>query len=135
MRVQRHAGLAGAAGAVGMAVSLLLAGPGPAHETGQAAESATEAGAEVRLSVSIDTAAAAPPLVTVPRGAHVRLTVIGGGGAELHLHGYDVEAGGDPAVLEFDATHEGRFPVETHVEDELLGRQGKPVLFVEVRAP
>ena len=121
-------------------VAALLMAPGQgalAHDTSAGGKAALESGAEVTLTVAAETGAAVPPVATVPLGARVRLIVTGAGEAELHLHGYDVIAGGGEgrAVLVFDAVHEGRFPVEAHVEDDLLGPHGKPVLFVEVRAP
>jgi hypothetical protein len=68
----------------------------------------------------------------------VRLSLNGAGAGELHLHGYDIEVqaeAGEPAFFVFDAAHTGRFPVEMHVEDALLGRRAKAVLYIEVRAP
>jgi hypothetical protein len=40
-----------------------------------------------------------------------------------------------PALFVFDATHTGRFALEVHVEDELLGKTEKAVLYIEVREP
>lgn len=121
-----------------VAALVLVPGPGVLAQGTDAEGQAAEPGAEVRLSVRIDPEAAVPPVVRVPLGAHVRLALLGAGAGELHLHGYDVEAAGGgaaPAVLVFEASHEGRFPVEAHVEDDLMGRRSRAVLFVEVRAP
>lgn len=108
-----------------------------AHDPGAGGHGARPAGPLLAVAVRVDPSEPVPPVVTVPLGAHVRLSVTGTGDRELHLHGYDVEAqgGAGPAVLAFHAAHEGRFPLESHVEDDLLGRRGKPVLFVEVRGP
>ncbi len=119
-------------------VLVVLAGGGAfAHDPETSREPDATEGSELTVSVQIDPTDAAPPVVTVPLGAHVRLNMAGAGAAELHLHGYDVEAsGGDRRkVLVFHAAHEGRFPVAAHIEDALLGQRDRPVLFVEVRAP
>lgn len=123
-----------------LVLALLLA-PGQgalAHGAGTGEQAAESSETQVALTVRLDPEAAVPPVVRVPPGAHVHLTVVGAEAGELHLHGYDVEAAGGgaaPAVLVFEATHEGRFPVEAHVEDDLMGRRSRAVLFVEVRAP
>jgi hypothetical protein len=61
------------------------------------------------------------------------LTVQGVAARELHLHGYDVVFSGEPARAIFDATHTGRFALKMHVEDELLGKRERAVLYIEVR--
>lgn len=118
-------------------VAILAVDGAWAHGPDATDQPSVASGAPLSLTVQIDPADAVPPVVTVPLGAHVRLNVTGAGAAELHLHGYDVEASGrdGPAVLVFHAAHEGRFPVAAHVEGGLLGRRDKPMLFVEVRAP
>lgn len=129
-----------------LVAAVLVLAPGQAvlaHEAGAGTatggqEAAGPSGAQVSVTVRLDPDAAGPAVVRVPLGAQVHLTVVGAGQEELHLHAYDIEAegGGDaPAVLVFDAAHEGRFPVEAHIEDDVLGRRDKAVLYVEVRAP
>ena len=86
--------------------------------------------------MTIDPDATAAQVVRVIRGAFVHLTVLGGGASEMHLHGYDIEVtaeAGQPALFVFDATATGRFPLEMHVEDDLLGKGEKAVLYIEVR--
>jgi len=93
--------------------------------------------APIRLEYTVDAAAAEPPVARVALGATVMLTVHGAGDHMLHLHGYDIEAGGDshlPATFLFEASHAGRFPVVMHVSDDLLGRSERAVLYIEVRA-
>ncbi len=126
----RHAALA-------VALAMLPPGTAVAHDLDAVSLATVAAGEEFALDVRVDLAEAVPRVVTVPLGAHVRMSVGGAGELKLHLHGYDVEAVGvdGPAVIEFYATHEGRFPLEAHIEDDLLGRRAKPVLFVEVHAP
>lgn len=123
-----------------IAAVTLMAGHGTsAHDTGHGAAVAAAAakGEPTEIAVALDSGAA-PQVVSVALGARVRLTVTGAEGRALHLHGYDIEASapaGAPVVLEFDASHEGRFAVEMHVTDDLLGAREKPVLWIEVRAP
>jgi hypothetical protein len=50
---------------------------------------------------------------------------------EIHLHGYDIErevAPGGPATLSFEADLTGRFEIEDHESEEVLG-----VLIVQPR--
>jgi len=129
--------------AVLLAASFVLPVPpwALAHGTGgHAAAPATAAApageADTELAVTIDPGAAAAQVVRVRRGAHVHLTISGAGAHALHLHGYDIAVRGPedgPVAIVFDADHAGRFPVEMHVEDDLLGPREKPVLFIEVR--
>jgi hypothetical protein len=91
-----------------------------------------------QLTVTIDPEATVAPVVQITRGAHVHLSILGAGENALHLHGYDIEvkAGADqPASVIFDAVHTGRFPLEMHLADDLLGRREKAVLYVEIRDP
>lgn len=110
-----------------------------AHGTGDGAgvEAAAPVGTVIVIEVAI-VPDAPPPVARVALGARVRLVVTGAGGRELHLHGYDIEASappGAPVTFAFDAVHEGRFGLEMHVADDLLGAREKPVLWIEVRAP
>lgn len=124
------------------AVLVLPGAPGAlAHGTEQhgaraSVETAPARAADAELSVVIDPGAATAPVVRVRHGDHVHLTVTGAGASELHLHGYDIAvrgSPGSPVTIVFDASHMGRFPVEMHVEDDLLGPREKAVLFIEVR--
>lgn len=63
---------------------------------------------------------ASPATVRVTQGEGVRLHLHSDAAAELHLHGYDIEAAiapDDPVTLQFVAAVGGRFPLERHVED------------------
>jgi hypothetical protein len=74
--------------------------------------------------------------IVVTQGAAIRLVLHAPAGAELHLHGYDLTgtAGPDaPVIMTFDAHHLGRFPIEAHGIDDLLGRAEKVLAYVEVR--
>ena len=106
------------------------------HDAGTTAEGkASSQDADTNIVVTVDPDAPAQ-VVRVIRGAYVHLTVHGTGANELHLHGYDIKVKGEadqPALFVFDATHTGRFALEMHVEDDLLGSTEKAVLYIEVR--
>jgi hypothetical protein len=107
------------------------------HSAGTTAEGTVSTqGADTKIVVTVDPDAPVAQVVRITRGAHVHLTVLGVGASEMHLHGYDIEVKGEadqPALFVFDATHTGRFHLEMHVEDDLLGNTEKAVLYIEVR--
>jgi hypothetical protein len=123
-------------------VLALMPGQGAfAHGTEQKSAGTTAEGtvssqdADTNIVVTVDADAPAQ-VVRIIRGARVHLTVLGAGANEMHLHGYDIEVQGEadqPALFVFDATHTGRFPLQMHVEDDLLGSTEKAVLYIEVR--
>ena len=127
---------------LGAAMVLMPAQGVFAHGTKQhGAETATGGvasieGADTNIVVTIDPGSPVAEVVRVTRGAFVHMTVFGAGASEMHLHGYDIEVTGEPgqpALFVFDASHTGRFPLEVHVEDDLLGSSEKAVLYIEVR--
>jgi hypothetical protein len=98
--------------------------------------SAASRDADTNIDVTVDPDAPAAQVVRVRRGAHVHLTVRGAGSNAMHLHGYGIEVQGEadqPALFIFEAAHTGRFALEVHVEDDLLGKVEKAVLYIEVR--
>jgi hypothetical protein len=72
-------------------------------------------------------------VVGVKPGTQVNLSVHGVEAKELHLHGYDIEFKGEPALGSFIAAHTGRFALEMHIVDDLLGKRARAVLYIEVR--
>jgi hypothetical protein len=72
-------------------------------------------------------------VVVIKRGTQVNLSVSGVEAEELHLHGYDIEFKGEPALGSFIAAHTGRFALEMHIVDDLLGKRARAVLYIEVR--
>lgn len=69
-------------------------------------------------------------------GATVRLVLHADQDTKLHLHGYDLMATarpGSPAVFTFEANHAGRFAIETHGVEDLLGRTERALAYIEVR--
>lgn len=74
--------------------------------------------------------------IVVSQGTSVRLVLHAPAGVELHLHGYDLSgtAGeGAPVVMSFRADHTGRFPIEAHGQQDLLGRTASALAYLEVR--
>ena len=84
---------------------------------------------EFDLRISGDTME--PSDITVTEGDRVELRLTSDTPLELHLHGYDLErevAPGEPATLSFEADLTGRFEMEDHESEEVLG-----VLIVQPR--
>ena len=79
---------------------------------------------EIRVSVADGKVTPKPRRVEVDQDSQVRLLVTSDVDDELHIHGYEVEAeleAGRPTTVEFPATQQGLFEVETHeTELELL---------------
>ncbi|MBW4936203.1 hypothetical protein [Marinobacter sp. F4206] len=74
--------------------------------------------------------------IVVRQGATVRLVLHAPVGVELHLHGYDLSGvvdGEAPVVMSFRANHTGRFPIEAHGMQDLLGRTDSALAYLEVR--
>lgn len=74
--------------------------------------------------------------IRISRGAAVRLVLHDPAGTELHLHGYDLSgtaSDGAPVVMRFKADHTGRFPIEAHGIEDLLGRADRALAYIEVR--
>jgi hypothetical protein len=75
--------------------------------------------------------------IVVNQGAAVRLVLHAPAGTELHLHGYDLGgvAGHEaPVIMTFRAHHLGRFPIEAHGIEDVLGRGEKALAYIEVRS-
>lgn len=69
----------------------------------------------------------------VRRGERVELTFSTDRPIQLHLHGYDIEAGASPespATISFTADIPGRFPVSEHAHGKAHHHQA--VLYLEV---
>ena len=74
--------------------------------------------------------------IVVRQGTTVRLVLHAPAGVELHLHGYDLAgtaADTAPVVMTFRADHAGRFPIEAHGVQDVLGRTDRVVAYLEVR--
>ena len=76
-----------------------------------------------------------PQTLKLRENAPIRLEISGAPEGELHLHGYDVLANptqDGTAVFEFRADLTGRFAIVSHDADDLLGREEKAIMYIEV---
>jgi hypothetical protein len=65
-----------------------------------------------------------PESFRVRQGEQVTLRIESNANDELHLHGYDLKLAikaGEPATLQFAASHSGRFGIELHKHHTELG--------------
>lgn len=113
------------------------ADPTPTH---QAHESETEPPRKVADSsvtvIERTLGVGAAETIVVSQGTTVRLVLHASAGVELHLHGYDLSgtaADGVPVVMAFRADHAGRFPIEAHGVQDVLGRTDSALAYLEVR--
>jgi hypothetical protein len=107
---------------VGLAALFLVLRPGPSQ---------TGAPRERTIELTVEDGAMTPEEIEVREGDRVRLRVTSDEQMEIHLHGYDIErevAPGEPATLSFEADLTGRFEIEDHESEEVLG-----VLIVQPR--
>ena len=107
---------------VGLAALFLVLRPGPSQ---------TGAPRESTIDLAVEDGAMTPEEIEVGEGDRVRLRVTSDEQMEIHLHGYDIErevAPGGPATLSFEADLTGRFEIEDHESEEVLG-----VLIVQPR--
>jgi len=131
----RGAGTRPATGAALLAALLCSGVVVWAHDTGGDSHS----GAETDIAgetIDIVPATGEPPVLVLAQGRAYRVLVHVREPVELHLHGYDLTARaapGAPSLFGFVAEHTGRFPIEAHRDGDLLGRDSRPVAFIEVR--
>ncbi len=96
-----------------------------------APDSAADEPQEETFDLAIEEGAMTPDEITVDEGDQVNLRITSDSPTEFHLHGYDLFAEvepGEPGELSFDATNTGRFEIEDHNTDTVLG-----VLIVQPR--
>ncbi len=65
-----------------------------------------------------------PDTVTVAEGDLVRLRISSAEPTRVHLHGYDLDgfiSRREPATFSFEATVTGRFEIEDHGSERVLG--------------
>ena len=107
---------------IALVVLFLFLRPGgsPAPESGDLEEETQE---EV-VAVAINEGRMSPPEVTVYEGDQVKLQITSDRPIEFHLHGYDLTEEvepGETADLSFEATDTGRFGIEDHNTDAVIG--------------
>ena len=86
---------------------------------------------EQTFDLAIDDGTMSPEEISVEEGDRANLRITADEPLEFHLHGYDLEEEvqpNEPAELSFDATTTGRFEIENHDTDAVLG-----VLLVQPR--
>jgi plastocyanin domain-containing protein len=102
---------------VGLAALFLVLRPGPSQTSADAPRERT-------IDLAVEDGAMTPDEVEVGEGDRVRLRVTSDEPIEIHLHGYDIErevAPGEPSTLSFEAGLTGRFEMENHESEEVLG--------------
>ncbi len=95
-----------------------------------ASDETSDSGEEA-IALEIEEGTMSPNEITVEEGDQVNLLITSDQPVEFHLHGYDLEEEvepGEPAEMTFEATITGRFEIENHRTDEVLG-----VLLVQPR--
>lgn len=79
---------------------------------------------EQTYDLAISGGTMSPEEISVDEGERVNLQITSNAPLEFHLHGYDLEVEvepGEPAELSFDATTTGRFEIENHDTESVLG--------------
>ena len=112
---------------VAVVVLLALGGLFFALRPGPAADGPRERA----FALSIEDGAMNPGEIEVREGDRVRLRLTSEEPTEVHLHGYDLEeevSPGEEATLSFGADLPGRFEIEDHESEDVLG-----VLLVQPR--
>jgi FtsP/CotA-like multicopper oxidase with cupredoxin domain len=87
--------------------------------------------AEQTIDLAIENGAMTPDEIEVREGDLVTLRITADEPLEVHVHGYDLEgevSPGEPATLSFEADLTGRFDIEDHESETVLG-----VLLVQPR--
>ena len=107
---------------VGLAALFLVLRPGPSQ---------TGAPRVMSIDLAVEDGTMTPEEIEVREGDRVRLRVTSNEQMGVHLHGYDIErevTPGEPATLSFEADLTGRFEIEDHESEDVLG-----VLIVQPR--
>jgi len=79
---------------------------------------------ERTFDLAIQDGTASPAEISVGEGDRVRLRISSDRPVEIHVHGYDLEGEvepGETTELSFDATTTGRFSLEDHHSEAVLG--------------
>ena len=107
---------------IALVVLFFFLRPGsPAPKSSDLEEEETQ---EEVVAVAINEGIMSPPRVTVYEGDQVKLQITSDRPIELHLHGYDLTEEvepGETADLSFEATDTGRFGMEDHNTDAVIG--------------
>jgi heme/copper-type cytochrome/quinol oxidase subunit 2 len=96
----------------------------PAFNTTPESGSAADERSKVTFDLALREGLMTPDEVEVEEGDHVTLRLTSEEPLEVHIHGYDLQrelAPGKPATLSFEADLTGRFEIEDHESEEVLG--------------
>ena len=112
-----------------LALTLVLLGACASGSSGGSGSGGSSVGAGSGKTVSIDVTIAngkispEPGAVEAKKGDHIDLKVTSDKADAVHVHGYDIEkplVAGQTTEIQFDATQQGRFEVETHESGKTL---------------
>jgi heme/copper-type cytochrome/quinol oxidase subunit 2 len=96
----------------------------PASNSAPEPGSAADERSNATFDLAVREGVMIPDEVEVEEGDHVTLSLTSEEPLEVHIHGYDLErevAPGKPATLSFEADLTGRFEIENHESEEVLG--------------
>ena len=96
----------------------------PASNSAPEPGSAADDWSKVTFDLAVREGAMTPDEVEVEEGCHLRLRLTSEEPLQVHIHGYDLQrelAPGKPVTLSFEADLTGRFEIEDHESEELLG--------------
>jgi hypothetical protein len=94
------------------------------HSSTRSPAAAADEARDETFDLAIRGGTMTPNEIAVEEGDRVTLRINSDHTLELHVHGYDLEGEtgpGKPAKLSFDATITGRFEIENHHNDSVLG--------------
>jgi hypothetical protein len=96
----------------------------PASNSAPEPGSAADERSNVTFDLALRQGTMTPDEVEVEVGDHLRLRLTSEEPLQVHIHGYDLQrelAPGKPVTLSFEADLTGRFEIEDHESEELLG--------------
>jgi Cupredoxin-like domain len=96
----------------------------PASNSAPERGSAAYGWSKVTFDLAVREGAMTPDEVEVEEGDHLRLRLTSEEPLQVHIHDYDLQrelAPGKPVTLSFEADLTGRFEIEDHESEELLG--------------
>lgn len=112
----------------------------PAHQVHgsgpEAAGTAEDAGSSEATVIERTLGDGPSETIVVGQGATIRLVLHAAAGTQVHLHGYDLAGTAtdeSPVVMTFHAHRPGRYPIEAHGVQDVLGRTNKALAYIEVR--
>jgi heme/copper-type cytochrome/quinol oxidase subunit 2 len=96
----------------------------PASNSAPEPGSAADERSNVTFDLAVREGAMTPDEVEVEVGDHLRLKLTSEEPLQVHIHGYNLQrelASGKPVTLSFEADLTGRFEIEDHEYEDVLG--------------